>query len=211
MTNSNYTHLALIVDRSGSMRSIQDPMETGIKSLLAEQSKEPGELHVDITVFDTEVNHLFTDVRVDDVKKQIIDPRGMTALNDAIGMTVARLGERLSAMDEAERPGHVIVVIVTDGLENASREYTTKQVSDMVTRQKDEFNWHFRFLGTDIDSFTVAGSYSIGRSETINFSRTAKGASNVSVVLNSSLSATRAGASGAYSDEDRASAMATDD
>lgn len=214
MTNKDYTHLALIVDRSGSMQRIQSDMEGAIKGLLAEQNKEPGELHVDITVFDDTIHHAFTDVRVDDVKQQIIVPRGSTSLNDAIGSTITRLGERLAAMNEDDRPGTVIVAIVTDGMENSSVEFAGEAgaaaIKALIEKQKSEFDWNFRFLGTGIDSFNVAGAYGIGRAETINFAATASGVGNVTSSTSSSFSRTRSGLRGdaaGYSDADRNAAM----
>jgi uncharacterized protein YegL len=205
MTNSQYTHLALIVDRSGSMTSIEGDMEPAIHGLIAEQAKLPGELHIDVTTFDTTIETLYVDVRPDEVKGRIIVPRGGTALNDALGSTIVRLGEKFANMPEEDRPGTVILAVITDGQENASREYTTEQVKALVEKQKAEFNWAFTFLGTGIDSFAVAGGYGISRGETLNFA--ANMSSDAIVAASVYMGATRAGVATEYSEADRDAAM----
>lgn len=179
MTNPDYTHLALIVDRSGSMSPIARDMNGSIAALLKEQGALPGELHVDITTFDTEVQRPYIDARADDVKGEIIIPRGMTALNDAIGKTVVELGERFAALPEEDRPGKVIIAIVTDGGENSSRDWKLEAVRELVTKQQDEFAWEFLFMGANIDSFAAASGFGIGAANTINYAHDAAGSGAV--------------------------------
>lgn len=213
MTDKNYTHLLLIADRSGSMSLIEKDMNGGIETLLAEQAKEPGKIVVDIVTFDTVIEHAYKGVAPGDVKGPVIVPRGSTALNDATGFGITELGERLAKMPEDERPGLVMVVIVTDGEENSSREYTKDQVKALVERQTNEYGWQFVFLAANIDAFAAAGGYGIAKGSTMNFAPSAAGTQSMYANTSRKMSASRvATASGVdntlmYDDQDREEAM----
>lgn len=147
MTNADYTHLTLVVDRSGSMSSVQVEAEGGINALIAEQFSVAGRLTVTLSQFDDAFDTVhrmsagpFT---------YALEPRGMTALLDAVGMEVVRTGQDLAALAEEERPGRVILVVVTDGHENSSHEYTVEQVRSMLRVQREQYGWEVRFLGAD--------------------------------------------------------------
>jgi hypothetical protein len=96
--------------------------------------------------------------------------RGMTALLDAVGRTINHIGEKLSNMAEADRPGKVMVLIITDGLENSSHEFSQDQIKEMVERQKNTYKWEFLFFGANIDSFATAGGLGIDPARAVNFS-----------------------------------------
>ena len=207
MTNSDYTHLAIIADRSGSMWSIERDMNDGLRAFLEEQGKLPGTLKVDITTFDGTVEQVLTDGSAEDVKHPIIFPRGSTALLDAIGVTVVSLGERLAKLDEDERPGKVVVMIVTDGQENASHEYTNAKIKELVTQQQDQYSWEFLFLGANIDSFSVAGAWGISKGSTINYAASTAGTQSVLRSASAYVTSTRSGLDATFTDEDRDSAL----
>ena len=206
MVNENYTHIALIADRSGSMANIAEDMNGGMGALLEEQAKLPGKLLVDVTVFDTIVDTLYSDATVSEVRYPFIIPRGSTALLDAVGSTVVTLGEKLAGLPEEERPGKVIVVIVTDGYENASREYTAQRVKELVTQQKEKYSWEFLFLGANIDSFSVAGSWGISKGSTINYSTTSAGVNSVLRGASAYMTSTRTNLAYEFTEEDRQAA-----
>ena len=151
MTDPNYTALLLIVDRSGSMESIKLDMEGGLNALIADQLAEPGLLTVDLFTFDTEVKHecSLTDPKDLQIK---IEPRGGTALYDAIGIGVTEFGRSLAAMPEHARPETVQVIVVTDGEENSSVEYKASAIKKLVLSQKDDYKWDFVFLGANQDA-----------------------------------------------------------
>lgn len=213
MTDKDYTHIAMIVDRSGSMDKIAKDMNGGIKQFLADQAKEPGYCVVDITTFDTLVEHPYEAVRPDDVKGDIIVPRGGTALNDAVGMTIVTLGERFDGMDEEDKPGLVVVVVVTDGEENSSKEYTHAQVKALVERQTNEWGWHFIFLAANIDAFETGAQYGYAKGSTMNFAPSSAGVANTYAVAGSTVSGLRANNSRGvqstieFTDEERDQAM----
>jgi hypothetical protein len=208
MTDANYTHLAVVLDRSGSMVSIKDDMENGLNELFREQAKLPGVCLVDLAKFDTVYEVDFEDTPVADAKA-VLQPRGGTALLDAIGKTVTHLGEKLASEVEHKRPGKVIVVVVTDGYENSSVEWTRTAVKDLVTQQQDQWNWEFIFLGANMDAIDVAGSYGFKSGSSITYAANAKGAANVTQSLNSYVGATRGGLAASFTDEDRENATAS--
>lgn len=151
MTDPNYTALLLVIDRSGSMQSIKEDMEGGLATLLDEQMAEPGLLTVDMFTFDTQVERVCSIADPKSVSL-VIEPRGSTALYDAIGIAVTEFGRTLAAMPEHARPETVQVIVVTDGHENASVEYKASVIKELVTIQKEEYKWDFVFLGANQDA-----------------------------------------------------------
>jgi Mg-chelatase subunit ChlD len=156
-TDPNYTALLLIVDRSGSMHTIRDDMVGGLTTMLAEQAAEPGRLTVDVVTFDDILEVQCTMATPDEVVIAL-EPRGMTALYDAVGVSVTRFGASLKALKENKRPDVVQVVVVTDGHENASSEYTASQVRALVTQQTEKYNWDFVYLGANQDAVLTGAS-----------------------------------------------------
>ena len=134
MTNPDLTHIEFVLDRSGSMHSIKADIEGGFDAFIADQRTHPGQCTVSLTQFDNEYEPVFTAIDVRDVRPLNLQPRGATAMLDAIGRSILALGERLAAQPEAERPGTVIVAVMTDGMENASREFTYVAIKELVTR-----------------------------------------------------------------------------
>ena len=104
-----------------------------------------------------------------------LEPRGSTALLDAMGKAIALIGSRLKTKPESERPGKVVVLVITDGHENASREWKREDVKKAVEHQREKYNWQFAFLGANIDSFAEAGALGIARGTTANYEANTKG------------------------------------
>ncbi len=205
--NPNLTDLTIIMDRSGSMQDCRQEAENGINRLIEEQKQEKGDCNFTLVQFDDLYNVLYDGVPIADVDKVQLEPRGMTALLDAVGKTLNTVGSRLASLDEDNRPGLVMVVIVTDGQENASREFRLEQIREMITHQQEKYNWQFTFLGANQNAF--AAGHQLGISATQSASYTpCKYASAMGVVSNkmSSLRAATANSqdcSFAYSDDDR--------
>jgi len=171
MTNPDLTHIEFLLDRSGSMESIKDDIEGGFNAYIAEQAKDPGECTVSLTQFDNQFEPVFTAVDIKQVGKLNLVPRGGTALLDALGQSIAALGQRLSALPEDQRPGTVIFAIMTDGMENASREFTHAAIKEMITRQEKEYNWQFLYMGADQDAIEVGMSIGIDQGRSLSYSR----------------------------------------
>ena len=154
MTDNTYTHLTLVVDRSGSMSDIRDDAQGGIQELLREQFAESGKLTVTLVEFDDVANDVAR-IATSPFTYEL-HPRGTTALLDTVGREVAQTGIDLGALPEADRPGRVVFVVVTDGAENASTEYTLEKLSADIARQRDQFNWQFQFIGAGEDAWQGA-------------------------------------------------------
>lgn len=162
--NPDYTHITLIVDRSGSMESIREEAEGGVNSFLRQQAGEPGRAEVTLVQFDTEYERVFDAVPVAETPRYVLQPRGMTALLDALGRSIVETGERLADMPPDERPGLVIFVVVTDGMENASREFQRDRIRDMIEHQQSVYSWRFIFLAANQDAFAEGASLGLSAS-----------------------------------------------
>jgi hypothetical protein len=121
------TDVTVILDRSGSMEAIQSDVIGGFNRFLRDQQHESGECRLTLVQFDDQYDVVYTARSIADAPRLMdhtFQPRGSTALLDAIGRTIDATGARLAALSESNRPDRVMLVIVTDGLENASTEYT---------------------------------------------------------------------------------------
>lgn len=174
------TDLTVVVDRSGSMGSIAREMCGGFDSFIAEQRKQPGTLAVSLLQFDSGgVEWVYQGVPVAEVSALVLIPRGLTPLWDAVGRAVTETGERLAKLAEADRPEKVLVMTLTDGQENHSREWTAARVRDLVKTQREVYKWDFMFLGANIDSFAVGGHIAMTPASTANYTPDAAGVKNM--------------------------------
>jgi hypothetical protein len=160
---TDLTDITMVIDRSGSMESIRTDAEGGINSFIEQQKQEPGEANVTLVQFDTDYEFVHSGVPIRQVPAFKLVPRGSTALLDAVGRAVNETGARLAAMDESQRPGLVVFVIVTDGEENSSREFTRDQIRTMVEHQQLAYKWQFTFLAANQDAFAAGGSMGIAQ------------------------------------------------
>jgi hypothetical protein len=175
VTDPNYRHYILIVDRSGSMDIIKDDAQGGIRQFVKEQDKLPGKATISLYQFDTEHDHVHSFAPLSDAAQYELVPRGGTALLDACGFAVQHEGEKLNQLPEDERPGKVIVLITTDGRENSSREYSKAEVKKLITRQQDKYGWAFSYIGANQDSFTEAGAIGIPQMSTMDYASSSVG------------------------------------
>jgi hypothetical protein len=171
MTDQNLTYIQGILDRSGSMQSIREDAEGGWNSFVAEQAKQPGQCLVSLSQFDDKHDVVYLDKPASSAPAYQLVPRNMTALLDAIGFTCTKLGERLAALDEDKRPASIIVVIVTDGLENSSKEWTAEQVRKLILQQRNDYGWQFIFLGADENAIETAKSYGMNANTSAVFDK----------------------------------------
>lgn len=169
MTDPQRTLIAVLLDRSGSMQAIKDDTEGGFNAFVDQQRNEPGEARVTLAQFDTHYEVVYADRPIADVPPLDLQPRGMTALYDALGRLITDVGAELASLPEAQRPGHVIVVVMTDGLENSSREWTHEAVSAAIKRQEREYSWYFVFLGANMDAVAVAAQMGFDQSRSMTY------------------------------------------
>lgn len=158
MTNQQYAHITLVVDRSGSMSSILSDAQGGIDTFLDSQfDASLGKTTVSIFSFDDTVteNVHFAEQRPTFVLK----PRGGTALLDAIGVALVKTGETLRNLPEHERPGKVYFVVVTDGHENSSKEWKKDRIKTMLDVQQNMYGWEVIFLAADLSAVATGQSY----------------------------------------------------
>ena len=182
MTDPNYTAMLLVIDRSGSMASIRDDMVGGLTAMLAEQAAEPGLLTVDIVTFDTEIE-LQCSLADPKAVTVTLDPRGGTALYDAVGQSVTEFGRVLAALPEHARPETVQVVVVTDGDENSSREFGRDAVRALVTQQKEQYAWDFVFLGANQDAVFAGQRLGFDADSSMTYAAGAEGVAGMSASM----------------------------
>jgi uncharacterized protein YegL len=191
MTNPNLTLIAIILDRSGSMEAIRQDMEGGLTAFLLDQKAIPGECIISLYTFDHRLETEFEEVRLEAVEPIRILPRGNTALFDAIGRTTADIGLNLAKRPEEERPGRVIILVITDGEENSSRQYTRERVKAVIEKQERDYNWKYVFLGANMDAQAEARSIGLQGAAAMTYDASAQGVMRGVNAVSSGISAYR--------------------
>ncbi len=172
MTRADLTHIYFLLDRSGSMCSIAADTEEGFAAFVEEQrSRTAGECRVTLARFDSEYEEVYSDLPLADVPPLVLAPRGSTALLDAMGRLITDAGARLAALPEGERPGTVVVAVMTDGMENASGEWTHAAIKALVEQQATKYGWQFLYMGADQDAVEVGASIGVARDYAVTYSR----------------------------------------
>lgn len=166
--------MLIILDRSGSMSGNQSDVIGGINQLIEKQRERlvAAPMRVSLYQFDHEYQVDYEGVSLADVTPLTYSdyiPRGSTALLDAVGRTIKTAGERYSQSDSP--PDGVVCVIFTDGMENASLEFTRDQIKSMIEHQRDVYDWEFIFMGADIDAYASANLIGVMASQTVNASK----------------------------------------
>ena len=168
----NLTEMVFILDRSGSMGPLEEDTIGGYNSLLKKQKDEKGEAVVTTVLFDDRYEVIHDRANIKKVKpltSKTYYARGCTALLDAIGKTISNVGNRYKYALDDEIPEKTLVVIITDGYENASREFSQPQVKKMIERQKEKYGWEFLFLGANIDAVSTAKSFGIAPDRAVEY------------------------------------------
>ena len=168
----NLTEIVFILDRSGSMSGLEDDTIGGFNSMIRKQKAEDGEALVSTVLFDN-----YTEVIHDRVDIQKIQPmthkdyyvRGCTALLDAVGKAIHHIGNVHTYAREEDRPEKTLFVITTDGMENASREYSYDRVKKMIQHEQEKYGWEFIFLGANIDATKEAARFGITEDRAVNY------------------------------------------
>lgn len=171
MTRADLTHLYFLLDRSGSMQSIKSDTEGGFAAFLDEQRTADGECRVTLAQFDNVYEVVHRNLPLADVPALDLQPRGMTALHDAMGRLITEAGAELAALPEDERPGTVVVAIMTDGLENSSHEWHAPAIKALVEQQTRDYGWDFLYMGADQDAIEVGASVGIAAEQSVTYGR----------------------------------------
>ncbi len=166
------TELVFILDRSGSMAGLESDTIGGYNAMLKKQKAEAGEAIVTTVLFDDDYQLLHDRIDIRGIKpitEKDYYVRGSTALLDALGRTISKIGNAQRHTSDELRAERVLFVITTDGMENASREYSYAKIRHMVERQQQKYGWEFIFLGANIDAFDTAGRMGIRADRTANY------------------------------------------
>ena len=209
----NFTRIAIVLDRSGSMESCKESTVAGFNEFIRTQRELPGEATVKLVQFDDQYETVF-DKRLKDcpeLTQHTFVPRGSTALLDAQGRTIVELGQELAALPESERPSKVIVVTLTDGMENASKQYNLDKIGEMIREQRDKYNWDFVFWGANQDAIATAAAMSIPLPSAMSYSTSKAGIAATMAAVSHYVGAARKGKAAAFSAEDRNAAMEKDE
>lgn len=166
------TEIIFILDRSGSMRPLEEDTIGGYNSFLDRQRQEGGEAVVTTILFDNQFEILHDCVNIKEIKPitgKEYYARGMTALFDAVGRAIVKAEYRQNFTPEAEAPGKTVVVIITDGMENSSKEYHQDTIREMIHIQQKKHGWEFIFLGANMDAVKTAEGMGIASGRSANY------------------------------------------
>ena len=193
---NNVTELVFILDRSGSMGGLESDTVGGFNSMIAKQKKEEGVAYVTTVLFDDQIETLHDRVELQSVapmteKEYFV--RGCTALLDAIGETVRHIETIHKYVRPEDVPAHTMFVITTDGMENASKKYSSNEVKRMIERKKEEAGWEFLFIGANIDAVETAATIGISRERAVNYHADSKGTAVLYESIAAPMCAMRAG------------------
>ena len=191
----NLTELVFILDRSGSMAGLEEDTIGGFNAMIEKQKKEPGHALVSTVLFDNEsvVIHDRVDIqRIESMTRRQYYVRGCTALLDAVGGAIHHIGNVHKYAREEDRPEKTLFVITTDGMENASREYSYERLKKMIERQKDKYGWEFIFLGANIDAAKEAARVGIRPEFAVDYHADRKGTAVIYEAVNEAVCSVRA-------------------
>ena len=166
------TELVFIIDRSGSMSGLEADTIGGFNGLLEKQKKETGEAYVSVVLFDDQTEVLYD--RVDIQKVELMNDkqyyvRGCTALLDAVGGAIHHIKNVHRYAREEDIPEKTLFIITTDGMENASHQYSYDKVRRMIEHEKEKYHWEFLFLGANMDAVQVAGRFGIKANRAVRY------------------------------------------
>jgi len=178
------THIICILDRSGSMASIIDDSIGGFNSFLKEQKKLPDEATITVALFDDKYDLIYDNIDIknaEELTKNEWMPRGTTALYDAIGKTINGEKQRFAKLGK-EAPAKVLVCIVTDGHENASREYSVENIKSLIKDCEND-DWNFIYLAANQDAMTVGRSFGVSAGNTFTYTANSTGVVDMSNIM----------------------------
>ena len=193
---NNIVDVVFILDRSGSMGGLESDTIGGFNSMLEKQRKIEGKAFITTVLFDDQYELLHDRVniaKVNNITEKEYFVRGSTALLDAIGKTIAKEKAIQDTLGKNEKADKVLFVIITDGLENASKEYNSSTVKKLIETQKEKYGWEFLFLGANIDAIETASAIGISAERAVNYNSDSVGTQLNYKSLNNAVSEVRSG------------------
>jgi uncharacterized protein YegL len=188
------TELVFILDRSGSMSGLESDTIGGFNSVLIKQQKEEGSANITTVLFDDKYELLhdrYNITKTSKISKKEYFVRGTTALLDAVGKTIHKMVNVQKYATDEEKAEKVMFVIITDGMENASVEYSYDQIKNMIDHQKKNYEWEFIFLGANIDAVETAARFGVSEDRAANYHADGKGTKLNYEVVSSTVSMIR--------------------
>lgn len=197
--------IAGLIDRSGSMISIKEDTEGGLKSFIKEQQKDSKEhdIKMSLSEFDNRYDEVYGLTDINEVPEYVLQPRSMTALLDALGFMLSELKETVTR----ENPDKVIVMVFTDGLENSSKEYSLPDIKKQIEDLQEKEGWEFIFLGANIDAVSVGTDLGFKANSSMTYGTNKAGVTSTYEAVSTYTRNIRMGAEAAFTDEDRKRAM----
>lgn len=196
MSKKGLSEIIAIVDRSGSMNSIREDAIGGFNTFLKGQKEAEGKANFTLVLFDNEYLTPYDNVpinEVEDLDNTTYVPRSTTALYDAIGRSINEAKARHENLADDEKPEQVIISILTDGHENASREFTQSQIKEMIEEQQNKHDWGFVFLAANQDATLAAQDMGISSNHAMSFAHSTRGAAKAYDAINNTVVAYRSG------------------
>ena len=193
---NNIVDVVFILDRSGSMGGLESDTIGGFNSMLEKQRKIEGKAFITTVLFDDQYELLHDRVniaKVNNITEKEYFVRGSTAILDAIGKTIAKEKAIQDTLGKNEKADKVLFVIITDGLENASREYNSSTVKKLIETQKEKYGWEFLFLGANIDAIETANTIGINAERAVNYKSDSIGTKKNYDTLNKAVEEVRSG------------------
>ena len=191
----NLTEIVFILDRSGSMAGLEEDTIGGFNAMIRKQRGEEGQALVSTVLFDnhTEVIHDRVDIqRISPMTRKEYYVRGCTALLDAVGKSIRHIANVHKYAREEDRPEKTVFVITTDGMENASREYSYEKVRRMIEHEKEKYGWEFLFLGANIDAAKEAARFGITEDRAANYHADSQGTAVIYKAVSEAVCSVRA-------------------
>ena len=171
MSNPNLTRLVFLLDRSGSMQSIASDVIGGFEAFVAEQRAGEGLCTATLAQFDDEYEVVYRGIAIGQVPPLALWPRGRTALHDSMGKLITETAAEINALAEDDKPGTVVVAIMTDGLENASREWRRSDIKALVEQQTNDHGWEFLYMGADQDAVEVGRGLGVKDGQAVTYAK----------------------------------------
>ena len=191
------TELVFILDTSGSMSGMEADSVGGFNTMIEKQKKAQGEAYVSTVLFNNDSVVLHDRVpleKVEPMKLSDYEVGGCTALLDAIGDAIHHIGNVHKYARKEDVPEHTIFLITTDGMENASRRYTSRRVKEMIKKEEEKYGWEFLFIAANIDAVETAGNIGIRPERAANYRQTGKGTRNLFDCMSSAVECMRSSA-----------------
>jgi Mg-chelatase subunit ChlD len=191
----DYIHVCVVLDASGSMGVVENDVKGTFNSFIAEQREQPGKTVLDVYQFSDETSRIVRSADLSTFENNLMRSyrcSGRTALNDAVCQAIDEIGAEFAALPESERPEQVLVAILTDGEENASRRFTKAYVKERIDRQTNVYSWKFVFLAANIDATETGAALGLQADDCVAFECSEAGLEDVRACFSSRLASMRA-------------------